>query len=175
MTLLGGWWCSAADVRVVPETNEKQKSHANTCRRCCRALTATPRYPSQAIREAKQGRVVSCFLVDADGYIVEPELIELSDEVFRQPILEWRSRARVTRRASDETRNAPELPQLHLQARRDQRRHGARRSRSGNSSELAASLRDDARVRDSDLERSLLVNGPSPVAQREPVPRADRR
>jgi hypothetical protein len=58
------------------------------------SLTATPRYPAQAIRDAKQGRAVSCFFVDAQGYIVQPELIELSDEVFRQPILNALARSR---------------------------------------------------------------------------------
>jgi hypothetical protein len=32
--------------------------------------------------------------VDANGYIVNPELIELSDEVFRQPILNALARSR---------------------------------------------------------------------------------
>ena len=37
---------------------------------------------------------MSCFFVDANGYIVQPELIELSDEVFRQPILNALARSR---------------------------------------------------------------------------------
>jgi hypothetical protein len=43
---------------------------------------------------AKQGRVVACFLVDASGAIIEPEIIEISDEVFRAPILTALSRSR---------------------------------------------------------------------------------
>ena len=126
-TLLGGWWCSAADSGPVPAI-ERAKS-MQYMPPLLPSLTATPRYPVQAIREAKQGRAVSCFFVDANGYIVQPELIELSDEVFRQPILNaLRARA---------TRNRPtraccdRLPQLHFQARRDQRRGGVgeRRSR----------------------------------------------
>jgi hypothetical protein len=58
------------------------------------SLTATPRYPVQAIRDAKQGRALSCFFVDASGYIVQPEIIELSDEIFRQPILNALARSR---------------------------------------------------------------------------------
>ena len=62
-------------------------------------VTATPRYPIEAIRQAKQGRVVTCFLVDATGAIVEPEIIELSDEMFREPILVALSRSRYEARA----------------------------------------------------------------------------
>jgi hypothetical protein len=91
-TLLGGWWCSAADFGPLP-TIEKQKS-MDYMPPLLPALTATPSYPVQAIRDAKQGRAVSCFFVDANGYIVRPELIELSDEVFRQPILSALARSR---------------------------------------------------------------------------------
>jgi hypothetical protein len=48
----------------------------------------------QAIRAAKQGRAVTCFFVDADGYIVQPEVIELSDEIFRAPTLAALERSR---------------------------------------------------------------------------------
>jgi hypothetical protein len=57
-------------------------------------FTATPVYPLKAIRDAKQGRAVSCFLVDADGNIVQPEIVELSDEIFRAPILNALIRSR---------------------------------------------------------------------------------
>jgi hypothetical protein len=49
--------------------------------------TATPSYPTQAIREAKQGRAVTCFFVEASGLITKPEIIEISDEIFRAPTL----------------------------------------------------------------------------------------
>lgn len=91
-TLLGGWWCSAADFGPVPVI-AKQKS-MEYMPPLLPTLTATPRYPLQAIRDAKQGRAVSCFFVDANGYIIEPELVELSDEVFRQPILNALARSR---------------------------------------------------------------------------------
>jgi hypothetical protein len=92
-TLLGGWWCSTtSDPGPVPSL-EKKKS-AEYMPPLLPALTATPLYPLQAIRDAKQGRAVSCFFVDANGYIVQPELVELSDEVFRQPILNALSRSR---------------------------------------------------------------------------------
>jgi hypothetical protein len=47
---------------------------------------------------------VTCFLVDAAGLIVEPEIIELSDEVFREPILLALSRSRYEPRDSDALR-----------------------------------------------------------------------
>ena len=55
---------------------------------------ATPRYPREAIRNAKQGRAVTCFFVDADGVIIDPQIVELSDEVFRAPTLEALERSR---------------------------------------------------------------------------------
>jgi hypothetical protein len=91
-TLLGGWWCSAADFGAAPAIERAKSTHYMPP--LLPSLTATPRYPVQAIREAKQGRAVSCFFVDANGYIVQPELIELSDEVFRQPILNALARSR---------------------------------------------------------------------------------
>jgi hypothetical protein len=91
-TLLGGWWCSAANLGAVPAI-EKGKSR-EYMPPLLPTLTSTPQYPLQAIRDAKQGRAVSCFFVDANGYILRPELIELSDEVFRQPILNALARSR---------------------------------------------------------------------------------
>ena len=84
LTATGGWWCAVSDVDVVPETTQER---AAALPPVLPLVTATPRYPIEAIRLAKQGRVVTCFLVDATGAILEPEIIELSDEVFREPIL----------------------------------------------------------------------------------------
>lgn len=91
-TLLGGWWCSPADFGSVPMI-EKSKS-MEFMPPLLPTLTSTPQYPLQAIRDAKQGRAVSCFFVDANGYIVRPELVEISDEVFRQTILNALARSR---------------------------------------------------------------------------------
>lgn len=98
MTATGGWWCAVADVDVVPETTEER---AAALPPVLPLVTATPRYPIQAIRDAKQGRVVTCFLVDATGGIVEPEIIELSDEIFREPILAALGRSRYEPRNAD--------------------------------------------------------------------------
>lgn len=84
MAATGGWWCTESDVNVIPETSEER---ARALPPVLPLVTATPRYPIEAIRQAKQGRGVTCFLVDTTGAIVEPEIIELSDEVFREPIL----------------------------------------------------------------------------------------
>jgi hypothetical protein len=98
LTTTGGWWCAVSDVTVLPETSEDR---AAALPPVLPLVTATPRYPLAAIRAAKQGRVVTCFLVDATGTIVEPEIIELSDEVFREPILVALSRSRYEPRKAD--------------------------------------------------------------------------
>jgi hypothetical protein len=98
MTATGGWWCTESDVDVVPESTE---ARAAALPPILPLVTATPRYPIEAIRQAKQGRGVTCFLVDAEGAIREPEIIELSDEVFRQPILAALQRSRYEARALD--------------------------------------------------------------------------
>jgi hypothetical protein len=98
LTTTGGWWCAESDVVVIPETTEERVAALPPV---LPRITATPRYPIAAIREAKQGRVVTCFLVDAAGAIVEPEIIELSDEVFREPTLVALSRSRYEPRQAD--------------------------------------------------------------------------
>jgi hypothetical protein len=50
-------------------------------------VSASPRYPRQAVREAREGYAIVCFTVDASGAVVEPEIVELSDEIFRTPTL----------------------------------------------------------------------------------------
>jgi hypothetical protein len=98
LTATGGWWCAVSDLTVVPDTSQ---GRAAALPPVLPLVTATPRYPLAAIREAKQGRVVTCFLVDAAGTIVEPEIIELSDEVFREPTLIALSRSRYEPRQAD--------------------------------------------------------------------------
>lgn len=98
MTTTGGWWCTVADVAIVPETSQER---AAALPPVLPLVTATPRYPVEAIRKAKQGRVVTCFLVDASGAILEPEIIELSDELFREPTLTALLRSRYEPRDSD--------------------------------------------------------------------------
>ena len=47
-------------------------------------VTATPRYPVEAIREAKQGRVVTCFLVDAAGTILGSDMTVFKVEALEE-------------------------------------------------------------------------------------------
>jgi hypothetical protein len=98
LTATGGWWCAESDVEVVPESTEER---AAALPPVLPLVTATPRYPIEAIRLAKQGRVVTCFLVDSAGLIVSPEIIELSDEMFREPTLTALSRSRYEARETD--------------------------------------------------------------------------
>jgi len=88
---VGGWWCSPFDSGEAPPAIAPMH----------RALpplvpvtTATPYYPVQAVRQAKQGHAVTCFFVDSEGIIQRPELIELSDEIFREPVLAALRRSR---------------------------------------------------------------------------------
>jgi hypothetical protein len=91
LTLVGGWWCGAIDAAAAPQGEVDATPRMPPL---VPSLTATPSYPVQAIREAKQGKAVTCFFVDAEGHIVRPELIEISDEVFRAPILAALERSR---------------------------------------------------------------------------------
>jgi len=97
LTTTGGWWCGVADVTVIPETREEREEVLPPI---LPLVTATPRYPLEAIRAAKQGRVVTCFFVDAAGQIVEPEMIELSDRIFREPVLVALQRSRYEARVA---------------------------------------------------------------------------
>lgn len=90
--LVGGWWCSELDEAAVPAVEELEPLAVMPP--LIPSVTSTPQYPLQAIRDAKQGRAVTCFFVDASGAVVQPELIELSDEVFRAPILAALARSR---------------------------------------------------------------------------------
>jgi outer membrane biosynthesis protein TonB len=82
----------------VPETAEERRAALPPV---LPLVTSTPRYPIEAIRAAKQGRVVTCFFVDAAGSIVDPEVIELSDDLFREPTLTALRRSRYEAREAD--------------------------------------------------------------------------
>ncbi len=89
LTTLGGWWCTATnenvDLGIFP--SERRESN-RALSPLIPAVMATPRYPRQAIREAREGRVVICFEVDPSGQVQAPEFIELSDEIFRATSLD---------------------------------------------------------------------------------------
>jgi hypothetical protein len=87
----GGWWCAAA----VPGTSTQIDAPAvSPLPPLIPVVTATPWYPRTAVRRATEGHAVACFVVTPDGFIRDPEFIELSDEVFRLPSLGALSRSR---------------------------------------------------------------------------------
>ena len=98
LNLLGGWWCSAATA------NDGSESHIDiltgtgldpdSTKRLIPEVMATPTFPLQAIREAREGRVVLCFIVEPSGEVYDPEFVELSDEIFRAPSLDALMRSR---------------------------------------------------------------------------------
>jgi hypothetical protein len=88
---VGGWWCSALDSSTTPPQIPPERPRLPPL---VPVSTAIPYYPIQAIRLAKQGRAVTCFFVDSQGLVQQPELIELSDEIFREPILSALRRSR---------------------------------------------------------------------------------
>ena len=86
-TTTGGWWCAPASDSE-NEFASLQRSGLDDLMPTLVADTVmTPRYPRRAIREAKEGRAVACFIVDSNGQIREPTLVELSDEIFAAPTL----------------------------------------------------------------------------------------
>jgi hypothetical protein len=95
--LLGGWWCSQADSDSGPGIDILNRADAtaeNDTRRLIPEVMATPRFPIRAVREAREGRVVLCFVVEPSGEIFEPEFVELSDEIFRATSLDALMRSR---------------------------------------------------------------------------------
>lgn len=88
----GGWWC--APRALAANSVGLRRSDAAMAVPLVAQIVKAPDYPRQAIREAREGRAVVCFLVDRNGFIVEPEIVELSDEVFRNPTLQAIDRSR---------------------------------------------------------------------------------
>ncbi len=83
----GGWWCAPRDGALAAASAGLRRSAAAMAVPLVARSVKAPDYPRQAIREAREGRAVVCFLVDRNGFVVEPEIVELSDEVFRDPTL----------------------------------------------------------------------------------------
>jgi hypothetical protein len=88
---VGGWWCSALDSGAAPPEITSQRQPLPPL---VPVTTAIPYYPVQAVRLAKQGHAVTCFFVDSEGLVRDAELIELSDEIFREPVLSALRRSR---------------------------------------------------------------------------------
>lgn len=83
---VGEWWCAPVDAPGMqaahPRSREaKRYPFPHPLR------LATPGYPYQAVRAGLEGRVVSCFKVDATGKLFEPKILEATDPIFRAPTL----------------------------------------------------------------------------------------
>lgn len=95
--LLGGWWCTATGSDSGPTIDILERaasSDEEPARQLIPKLMASPTYPLQAIRDAREGRVLLCFVVDPSGEIQAPEFVELSDEIFRSTSLDALMRSR---------------------------------------------------------------------------------
>jgi hypothetical protein len=80
----GGWWCTQLMDAVAAEAQGSRRSAAEFFfPPLVPQVMASPSYPRQAIRDAKEGRAVVCFLVDSGGAVRDPEIVELSDQIFR--------------------------------------------------------------------------------------------
>ena len=80
----GGWWCMRRSDAMNAEPRVPTDPAAEFfVPPLVPDVSASPLYPRQAIRDAKEGRAVVCFVVDSSGVVLEPEIVELSDEVFR--------------------------------------------------------------------------------------------
>lgn len=80
----GGWWCVRRGDAATAETIALRRSAPEFyVPPLVINVMATPRYPRQAIRQAKEGRAVACFIVESSGTVRDPEFLELSDEIFR--------------------------------------------------------------------------------------------
>jgi hypothetical protein len=84
----GGWWCAQ---RVTGADAAARAVNGSAVEYFVPPLipdvSATPRYPRDAVRQASEGYAVACFFVDASGTILAPEVVELSHEHFRTPTL----------------------------------------------------------------------------------------
>lgn len=97
LNLLGGWWCSPADSESSKGSEILSESgglEPGSTKRLIPEVMATPTFPIQAIRDAREGRVVLCFTVEPSGEVFDPEFVELSDEIFRATSLDALMRSR---------------------------------------------------------------------------------
>ena len=87
-SMSGGWWCAAIEWDLDDAFEGLQRAQSTDLMPPLMTdVLATPRYPRQAIREGREGRAVACYTVLADGSIHDPDLVELSHEIFRDTTL----------------------------------------------------------------------------------------
>jgi hypothetical protein len=83
---VGEWWCAPVDAPALRGARpDKRDAVRFPLPRSI--VLSTPRYPRDAIRNALEGRVVTCFKVDATGRIFDPVVLEQTDIIFREPTL----------------------------------------------------------------------------------------
>jgi hypothetical protein len=83
----GGWWCARLDAAVADWQDVGSLTSYDVMPPLIPYGVSTPYYPLGALRKAQEGRAAVCFLVESTGTIVQPELIEISDDIFRQTAL----------------------------------------------------------------------------------------
>jgi hypothetical protein len=83
----GGWWC--APLGELPELSPRigAFNEYTVMPRLIVETMASPWYPRDAIRGAREGYAVACFLVQPDGFVTDVHFLELSDKIFEQPAL----------------------------------------------------------------------------------------
>ena len=151
VTLVGGWWCTASASR-------RARDERSVCRRApVPVRTATPAIRSQAVRDAKQGRAVTCFFVDASGLITKPEIIEISDEIFRAPTLSALARSQYQGWDDASSCGPVAAPIFSVSTRFASSRSGRLYYSATTRALVTATC------------TSVVVNGPRPVAQRCPA------
>ncbi len=82
----GGWWCAATAPPAVAGDAEPPPAN-RLLQALVPAIMASPSYPRRAIREATEGRAVSCFVVNGTGEILRPAVVESTHDIFREPTL----------------------------------------------------------------------------------------
>jgi TonB family protein len=106
LSMIGGWWCTevesggaGAGVDDVPTAEARALMPPLVA-----SVMATPSYPLEALHRGVEGRAVVCFVVDGQGAVSDPEIVELSDEVFREATLNALSRSSYRPWGDDEAR-----------------------------------------------------------------------
>jgi len=93
----GGWWCAALEKRPELGSGRGRFNEYEVMPRLVADVMATPWYPRQAVREAKEGYAVVCFHFNTEGFVEDPHFLELSDPVFRESALGALSRSHYRR------------------------------------------------------------------------------
>jgi hypothetical protein len=79
----GGWWCARRpeDLLEVQLDFGRATPEFYVPPLVSNSMDS-PRYPIEAIRQAREGHAIVCFLVDSSGQVLDPEVIEITDPLF---------------------------------------------------------------------------------------------